>query len=140
MASDDLFSDPRLEPYSFQPAPEPDYLSWDPDPINPIESNALEFLSQQEMGTAKVEEAIMESDFPKTQPEDNCVDLKVPLNEASVWEESQELVNFLLGADQSVSLPGVRLDDDLFVVSNRESQPFLYPVPTHAVKCHLISV
>jgi len=129
MANDDLFSDPlfQLEPYSFQPAPEPDYLSWDPDSINPIESNAFEFLSQQEVGIAKVE-AIMEPDFPKTQPEDNCVDLKVSLNEASVWKESQEFVNFLLGDAQTVSHPGVRLDGDLFVVSNRESQPFLYPV------------
>jgi len=137
MTNNGLFSDDYLphsysNSYSFNPAPDPDYLSWDPawgpEPVNPIGTNSPEFASQQEIGIAKFEESTMGQGFPKDEPADNRVDLKVPLVNGSVRKDSRQLVNLLLGDDRSLSLPGVRLDDEVFALSNRESQPLLFPV------------
>ena len=118
------------DPYSLAPSTQPDDLLQIADPVNAIEANALvASVFQQDIANMKFEETTMELDFLKDEPVD-FVDVKTPLTETSVWQNSQELINLLLLEDdnRSLSFPGVRLDDDLYMLSNRESQPYIFPV------------
>lgn len=104
-------------------------FSWISNPINPTETHVMvDSLSQQNHSAAKVEDSVMGLDFPKDESVDHSMDVKIPSAERSVWQESQELVNMLLGDDRSLSPAGVHLDDDLFALSNYNSQAFLFPV------------
>lgn len=114
---------------SLDPSSLPNNFSWISGPINSTQPNAMvDSLSQQNSGAEKVEDLTMGLDSPKDESARHSMDVKVPSIERSVWQESRELVNLLLGDDHSQSSVGVRLDDDIFALSNYKSQPFLFPV------------
>ena len=86
---------------------------------------------QTDMGDAlitKFEEPRNDVDFPKDESYDSSVDVKFPVSQVSIWQDSEELINLVLGDDRSLSESGIRLDDNVYALANLESRHTLFPV------------